>query len=71
MKVYPSYARENDNTKGVGSFVCQHIQLMQQLTNLLSINVGNGFNREFEVGGRRNRWSEIDDDRRFRGGYSM
>lgn len=71
LKVYPNYARENDNIKSIESFVSQHIRIMQQLTNLLSVNVGDGFNREFEVGGRRNRWSEIDDERRFRGGYSM
>lgn len=71
MKVYPSYAKDKDNISNVKSFVSQHLKLMQGLMNVLSVNAGNGFNREYEVGGRRNRWDEIDDDRRFRGGYSM
>lgn len=71
MKVYPSYAKDKDNISNVKSFVSQHLKLMQGLMNALSVNVGDGFNREFEVGGRRNRWDEIDDDRRFRGGLSM
>lgn len=71
MKVYPSYVKDKDNISNVKSFVSQHLQLMQGLMNVLSVNVGNGFNREFEVGGRRNRWDKIDDDRRFRRGYSM
>lgn len=71
IKVYPSYANEKDTVKDINAFVGQHMQLMQRPTNALSVNVGNGFNREFEVGGRRNRWDEIDDDRRFRGGLSM
>lgn len=71
MKVYPSYVKDKDNISNVKSFVSQHLKLMQGLMNVLSVNVGDGFNREFEVGGRRNRWDEIDDDRRFRGGLSM
>ena len=42
-----------------------------KLMTALSHNTGNGFNREFEVGGRRNRWDDIDDERRFKGGMSM
>lgn len=71
MKVYPSYAKDKDNISNVKSFVSQHFQLMQGLMNVLSVNVGDGFNREYEVGGRRNRWDDIDDERRFRGGLSM
>lgn len=71
MKVYPSYASEKDKIRNIESFVGQHIQLMHGLMNALSVNVGSGFNREHEVGSRRNRWDEIDDDRRFKGGLSM
>lgn len=44
---------------------------MQGLAKVLSVNVVDGFNREYEVGDRRNRWDDIDDERRFRGGLSM
>ena len=71
MNVHPSYAKDKDNISNVKSFVSQHIQLMQGLMSVLSVDVGDGFNREFEVGGGRNRWDEIDDDRRFRRGLSM
>lgn len=71
MKVYPSYASEKDKIRNIESFVAQHVQLMQGLMIAFSVNVGNGFNREHEVGGRYNRWDEIDDDRRFKGGLSM
>lgn len=70
MKLYPNYAKEKDRVNNVMSFAAQHQQLMQQIASILSVNVGSGFNREFEVGGKRNRWDEIDDDRRYRGGLS-
>ena len=44
---------------------------MQRLKSVLTHNTGNGFNREFEVGGKRGRWDDIDDERRFKGGMSM
>ena len=69
--VYPSYASKDDAPDKIASFISQHQQLMQRLMSVLSHNTGNGFNREFEVGGRRNRWDDIDDERRFKGGMSM
>lgn len=44
---------------------------MQRLMSVLAHNTGNGFNREFEVGGKRGRWDDIDDERRFKGGIPM
>ena len=44
---------------------------MQRLMSVLAHNTGNGFNREFEVGGKRGRWDDIDDERRFKGGMPM
>lgn len=69
--VYPSYASKDDAPDKIASFISQHQQLMQRLMSVLTHNTGNGFNREFEVGGRRNRWDDIDDERRFKGGMSM
>lgn len=69
--VYPSYASKDDVPDKIASFISQHQQLMQRLMSVLTHNTGNGFNREFEVGGRRNRWDDIDDERRFKGGMSM
>lgn len=70
-KIYPSYAKDNDTKENVIGFTKQHQPLMQGLVKALSVNVSNGFNREFEVGGRRNNWDKIDDDRWYRGGLSM
>ncbi len=69
--VYPSYASKDDAPDKIASFISQHQQLMQRLMSVLTQNTGNGFNREFEVGGRRNRWDDIDDERRSKGGMSM
>ena len=69
--VYPSYASKDDAPDKIDSFISQHQQLMQRLMSVLTHNTGNGFNREFEVGGRRGRWDDIDDERRFKGGMSM
>ena len=69
--VYPSYASKDDAPDKIASFISQHQQLMQRLMSVLTHNTGNGFNREFEVGGRRGRWDDIDDERRFKGGMSM
>ena len=71
MKAYPSYAKDKDNINNVKLFVSQHRQLMQGLAKVLSVNVVDGFNREYEVGDRRKRWDDIEDERRFRGGLSM
>jgi hypothetical protein len=69
--VYPSYASKDDAPDKIDSFISQHQQLMQRLMSALTHNTGNGFNREFEVGGKRGRWDDIDDERRFKGGMSM
>lgn len=69
--VYPSYASKDDAPDKIASFISQHQQLMQRLMSVLTHNTGNGFNREFEVGGRCGRWDDIDDERRFKGGMSM
>ena len=69
--VYPSYASKDDAPDKIASFISQHQQLMQRLMSVLTHNTGNGFNREFEVGGKRGRWDDIDDERRFKGGMSM
>lgn len=69
--VYPSYASKDDAPNKIDSFISQHQQLMQRLKSTLTHNTGNGFNREFEVGGKRGRWDDIDDERRFKGGMSM
>ena len=69
--VYPSYASKDDAPDKIASFISQHQQLMQRLMSVLTHNTGNGFNREFEVGGKRCRWDDIDDERRFKGGMSM
>lgn len=71
FKTYPSYAMENDTAKNVIDFANRHQQLMQNLVNVLSVKIGNSDNREFEVGGHRANWNDIDDDRRYRGGLSM
>lgn len=71
FNTYPSYAKANDTVKNVIDFAVRHQQLMQNLTRVLSVNVGNSDNREFEVGGHRANWNDIDDDRRYRGGQSM
>ena len=69
--VYPSYVSKDDAADKIASFISQHQQLMQRLMSVLTHNTGNGFNREFEVGGKRCRWDDIDDERRFKGGMSM
>ena len=69
--VFPSYASKDDAPNKIVAFAGQHAQLILKLMTALSHNTGNGFNREFEVGGRRNRWDDIDDERRFKGGLSM
>jgi len=69
--VYPSYASKDDAPDKIASFISQHQQLMQRLMSALTYNTGNGFNREFEVGGKRGRWDDIDDERRFKGSMSM
>ena len=69
--VFPSYASKDDVPNKISAFAGQHAQLILKLMTALSHNTGNGFNREFEVGGRRNRWDDIDDERRFKGGMSM
>ena len=69
--VFPSYASKDDVKNKISAFASQHAQLILKLMTALSHNSGNGFNREFEVGGRRNRWDDIDDERRFKGGLSM
>ena len=69
--VFPSYASKDDVPNKIVAFAGQHAQLILKLMTALSHNTGNGFNREFEVGGRRNRWDDIDDERRFKGGMSM
>ncbi|WP_028909417.1 relaxase/mobilization nuclease domain-containing protein [Prevotella sp. AGR2160] len=69
--VYPSYASKDDAPDKIASFISQHQQLMQRLMSVLTHYTGNGFNREFEVGGKRGRWDDIDDERRFKGGMSM
>ena len=69
--VFPSYASKDDAPNKIVAFAGQHAQLILKLMTALSHNTGNGFNREFEVGGRRNRWDDIDDERRFKGGMSM
>ena len=69
--VFPSYASKDDVPNKISAFSGQHAQLILKLMSALSHNTGNGFNREFEVGGRRSRWDDIDDERRFKGGLSM
>lgn len=69
--VFPSYASKDDVPNKIIAFAGQHTQLILKLMTALSHDTGNGFNREFEVGGRRNRWDDIDDERRFKGGMSM
>ena len=69
--VFPSYASKDDAPNKIVAFAGQHAQLILKLMTALSHNTGNGFNREFEVGGRRSRWDDIDDERRFKGGMSM
>ncbi len=69
--VFPSYASKDDAPNKIVAFAGQHAQLILKLMTALSHNTGNGFNREFEVGGRRNRWDDIDDERRFKGGISI
>lgn len=69
--VFPSYASKDDAPNKIVAFVGLHQQLILKLADTLSHNTGNGFNREFEIGGRRNRWDDIDDERRFKGGLSM
>jgi len=69
--VFPSYASKDDAPNKIVAFAGQHAQLILKLMTTLSHNTGTGFNREFEVGGRRNRWDDIDDERRFKGGMSM
>ena len=69
--LFPSYASKDDVPNKIIAFASQHVQLILKLMTALSHNSGNGFNREFEVGGRRNRWDDIDDERRFKGGLSM
>ena len=69
--LFPSYASKDDTPNKIVAFAGQHAQLILKLMTALSHNTGNGFNREFEVGGRRNRWDDIDDERRFKGGMSM
>lgn len=69
--LFPSYASKDDVSNKIIAFASQHVQLILKLMTALSHNSGNGFNREFEVGGRRNRWDDIDDERRFKGGLSM
>lgn len=69
--VFPSYASKDDVPNKIIAFAGQHAQLILKLMSALSHNTGNGFNREFEVGGRRSRWDDIDDERRFKGGLSM
>ena len=69
--VFPSYASKDDAPNKIVAFAGQHAQLILKLMTALSHNTGNGFNREFEVGGRRNRWDDIDDEHRFKGGMSM
>ena len=69
--VFPSYASKDDAPNKIVAFVGLHQQLILKLADTLSHNTGNGFNREFEIGGRRNRWDDIDDERRFKGGMSM
>lgn len=69
--VFPSYASKDDVPNKISAFAGQHVQLILKLMTVLSHNTVNGFNREFEVGGRRNRWDDIDDERRFKGGMSM
>lgn len=69
--VFPSYASKDDAPNKIVAFAGQHAQLILKLMTALSHNTGNGFNREFEVGGQRNGWDDIDDERRFKGGMSM
>ena len=69
--VFPSYASKDDVPNKIIAFAGQHVQLILKLMSALSHNTGSSFNREFEVGGRRNRWEDIDDERRFKGGMSM
>lgn len=69
--VFPSYASKDDVPNKIIAFAGQHAQLILKLMTALSHNSGNGFNREFEVDGRRNHWDDIDDERRFKGGLSM
>ena len=69
--VFPSYASKDDVKNKISAFAGRHAQLILKMMTALSPNSGNGFNREFEVGGRRNRWDDIDDERRFKGGLSM
>lgn len=58
--VFPSYASKDDVPNKFIVFAGQHVQLIQKLMSALSHNTGSSFNREFEVGGRRNRWEDID-----------
>lgn len=69
--VFPSYASKDDAPNKIVAFAGLHARLILKMMTALSHNTGNGFNREFEVGGRRNRWDDIDDERRFKGGMSM
>lgn len=66
----PSASKGSAMPDVIAAFVSQHQQLMMRLVSLLSCNVGSGVNREFEVGGRRRRWDDIDDERRFRSDMS-
>ena len=58
--VFPSYASKDGMPSKIVAFADQYVQLILKLMTALSNNTGNGFNREFEVGGRRNRWEDID-----------
>lgn len=53
--VFPSYASKDDVPNKIIAFAGQHVQLILKLMSALSHNTGSSFNREFEVGGRRNR----------------
>ncbi len=58
--VFPSYASKDDVPNKFIVFAGQRVQLILKLMSSLSHNTGSSFNREFEVGGRRNRWEDID-----------
>ncbi len=58
--VFPSYVSKDDVPNKIIAFAGQHVQLILKLMSALSHNTGSSFNREFEVGGRRNRWEDID-----------
>lgn len=58
--MFPSYASKDDVPNKIIAFAGQHVQLILKLMSALSHNTGSSFNREFEVGGRRNRWEDID-----------